>query len=97
MVKNLPAMQETWVQSQRQEDPLEKGMVTHSSLFLPGEFHGWGAWCAAVYGVTESLTRLSNSHVQVTCLATYEMEQTPVTLAPMSSTCLLSVEKLAKE
>ena len=32
MVKNLSAMQETWVQSLGQEDPLEKGMVTHSSI-----------------------------------------------------------------
>ena len=32
-VKNLPAMQETWVPSLGQEDPLEKGMVTHSSIF----------------------------------------------------------------
>ena len=32
MVKNLPAMQETQVQSLGQEDPLEKGMVTHSSI-----------------------------------------------------------------
>ena len=31
-VKNVPAMQETWVQSLGQEDPLEKGMVTHSSI-----------------------------------------------------------------
>ena len=30
MVKNLPAMWETWVQSLGQEDPLEKGMATHS-------------------------------------------------------------------
>ena len=30
-VKNLPAMWETWVQSQGGEDPLEKGMATHSS------------------------------------------------------------------
>ena len=33
MVKNLPAMQETRVQSLGQEDPLEKGMATHSSIF----------------------------------------------------------------
>ena len=33
MVKNLPAMQETWVQSQGHEDPLEKEMATHSSTF----------------------------------------------------------------
>ena len=32
MVKNLPVMQETWVQSLGQEDPMEKGMATHSSI-----------------------------------------------------------------
>ena len=32
MVKSLPAMQETTVQSLGQEDPLEKGMATHSSI-----------------------------------------------------------------
>jgi len=49
MVKNLPAMQETQVQSLSQEDPLEKGMAT-TPVFLPGEFHGqrslagYGPW-----------------------------------------------------
>ena len=33
LIKNLPAIQETWVQSLGQEDPLEKGMATHSSVF----------------------------------------------------------------
>ena len=32
MVKHLPAMQETWVQSLSWEDPLEQGMATHSSI-----------------------------------------------------------------
>ena len=32
MVKNLPAMQETWVQSLGQEDLLKKGMATHSNI-----------------------------------------------------------------
>ena len=32
MVKNLSAMQEMWVQSLGEEDPLEKGMATHSSI-----------------------------------------------------------------
>ena len=32
MIKNLPAMQDTLVQSRGQENPLEKGMVTHSSI-----------------------------------------------------------------
>ena len=32
MVKNLPATQETWVQSLGQEDPVEKGMAAHSTI-----------------------------------------------------------------
>ena len=32
MVKNLPAMQETWVLSLGWKDPLEKGMATHSGI-----------------------------------------------------------------
>ena len=32
MVENLPVMQETWVQSLSREDPLEKGIATHSSI-----------------------------------------------------------------
>ena len=34
MVKNLPAVQEVWVQFLDQEDPLEKGMATHSSILV---------------------------------------------------------------
>ena len=50
MVKNLPAMWETWVQSLGWEDPLEEGMATHSSIL------GWripmdrGAWQAQSIG-----------------------------------------------
>ena len=33
LVQNLSAMQETWVQFLGQEDPLEKEMATHSSIF----------------------------------------------------------------
>ena len=41
MVQNLPSMQETWVQSLGQEDPLEKEMAAQlTPVFLPGEFHG---------------------------------------------------------
>ena len=32
--KNLPAMQETWIQSLGQEEPLEKGLATHSSILF---------------------------------------------------------------
>ena len=36
MVKNLTAIQDTWVQSLGQEDPLEEGMATHSSVLAWG-------------------------------------------------------------
>ena len=50
MVKNLPAMRVTWLQSLGQEDSLEKGMATHSSIVnwrilwteLPGGLQSMG-------------------------------------------------------
>ena len=51
VVKNLPAMQELWIPSLGQEDPLEKDMATHFT-FLPGKSHGQRS-LAAVHGVTE--------------------------------------------
>ena len=50
LVKNLPAMQETWVRSLGWEDTLEKGMAT--PIFLPGKFYeqrnlvGCNSWVA---------------------------------------------------
>ena len=47
MVKNLPAMQETQVQSLGQEDPLEKGIATHSSILawiIPWTEEPGGLW-----------------------------------------------------
>ena len=41
MVKSPPTMQETWVQTLGQKDPLEKEMAP-IPVFLPGEFHGQG-------------------------------------------------------
>ena len=52
-VKNLPAMQEAWVQSLGLEDPLEKGMATHSYSCL-GNSTDRGSWWGTVYGVTKS-------------------------------------------
>ena len=40
MVKNLPAVRETQVQSLGWEDPLEKEMATHSSILVLGESQG---------------------------------------------------------
>ena len=54
MVKNLPAMQETWVQSLGQEDPLGKEMALQYSR-LENPMDG-GAWWATVHGVTKSQT-----------------------------------------
>jgi len=57
MVKHLPTVQETWVQSLGQEDPLEKEMATHSSILA------WKIPCMeepgrlqSVHGVAKSQT-----------------------------------------
>ena len=60
-VKNPPAMWETWVWSLGREDPLEKGMATHSSI-LAWRIPHRGAWQALVHGVAKSWTQLSNFH-----------------------------------
>ena len=73
MVKCLPTMRETWVQSLGREDPLEKEMVTHSSILAwkipwteePGRLQ-------SVHGVAKSRRRLSNFTftfmIQVLCI-----------------------------
>ena len=48
--------QETWVQSQGQEDPLEEGMATHFSVLAWRIPMDRGAWKAAVHGVAKSWT-----------------------------------------
>ena len=58
MVKNLPAMQESWVHSLGWEDSLEEGMTTHSSILAWRIPMDRGAWRAAAHGVTQSQTRL---------------------------------------
>ena len=59
MVKNLPAMQETRVQSLDQEDPLEEDMATHSSIPAWRIPMDRGAWWATVHGIAKSWTKLS--------------------------------------
>ena len=58
MVKNLPTMWETWVQSLGWEDPLEEGMATHSSILAWRIPMDRGAWQATLHGVTKNQTRL---------------------------------------
>ena len=57
-VKNLPAIQETWVLSLGWENPLEEGMATHSSIVAWRLLTDRGAWWAAVHGVAKSWTQL---------------------------------------
>ena len=59
MVKNLPAMQETWVPYLGREDPLEEGTATPSSILAWRIPMDRGAWQTAVHGVTKTQTRQS--------------------------------------
>ena len=60
MVKNLPAMEETWVRSWGQEDPLEKGMAIHSSILAWRILWIRGVWQATVHEAAKSWTRLNS-------------------------------------
>ena len=68
MIKNLPAILETQIQSLGQEDLLEKGMATHTSILAwklpwmeePGGLH-------TVHGVAKSRTRRSDFTHSLTC------------------------------
>ena len=65
MVKDMPAMQKTQVRLLGQEDPLKKGMATHSSILVwktpwteePG---GGGGGGSSVHGVAKNQIRLSD-------------------------------------
>ena len=71
MVKNLPAMQQTWVRSLGWEDPLEEEMATHSSVLawrIPwtevgcpwGNLVGYSPWGHKEPDVTKQLNNNSN-------------------------------------
>ena len=59
LVKNMPAIWETWVQPLRWEDPPVKGMVTYSSILAMINSRG-----CIVHGIAESWTRLNDFHFQ---------------------------------
>ena len=61
LLKSLPAIQETWVQSLGWEGPLEKGKATHSSILA------WRVPWGIVHGVAKSRTRLSDFHFYLLC------------------------------
>ena len=78
MVKGLPAMQETQVQSLGQEHPLEKEMATHSSIFawkIP-----WTVWWATAHGVAKNRTRLSDFTLNKKFETRYKSNNLPLSL-----------------
>ena len=60
MVKNQPAMWETWVRSLGWKDPMEEGMETHSSILAWRIPMDRGAWRDTVRWVTMNQTQLSD-------------------------------------
>ena len=58
MVKNPPAMQETWVSSVGWEEPLEEGMASHSSTLAWRIPMDRGTWLATVHWVARSQTSI---------------------------------------
>ena len=71
-VKNLPTMQETWVQSLGWEDPLEKGMATHSSILA------WRIpWTEESGGllISQKITRKTVMEIQLFTLAGSQLLQ----------------------
>ena len=64
-VETLPATQEIWVQSLGWENPLEEGMVTHSSILAWRIPMDRGTWWATVRGVakeSDTNERLTHTH-----------------------------------
>ena len=59
-VKNLPVMQETWVRTLDWNEPLEKGMVTHSSILSWRIPMYRGALWPTVHGVAKTQTQVSD-------------------------------------
>ena len=81
MVKNLPAVQETQVQSLDLEDALEKGTATHSSILARSLVSG--AWWATVHAVEKSGTQQRDKHFPV--LSRFLLF--PFTLLPLFCIC----------
>ena len=74
MVKNLPAMQETWVRSLGWEDPLEEGRQTPSSILAWRISMDRGAWQVTVHGVAESRTQLKQLSTYAHAITTNDLQ-----------------------
>ena len=70
MAKDLPVVQESWVQSLGQEDPLEKGMTTYSSILASRtpwtEEPGWLQWQRSLAGYSPWSHKESDTTEQIT-------------------------------
>ena len=74
MVKNLPAVQKTWVQSLSWEDPLEKGMAIHSSILawrIPWTESG-GLWLQFMGSLRVTHNQVTNTHFILPSLPVHE-------------------------
>ena len=80
IVKNLPAMRETWVQSPGWEDPLEREWLP-TPVFLPGEFHGQRSQ-ATVHGVAKSRSRLTINRINEVSRKTHDQVETSSAAIP---------------
>ena len=60
LVKNPPAVRETWVRSLGWDEPLEEGMATHSSILAWRIPMDREAWRATIHWVAKSQTQMSN-------------------------------------
>ena len=97
LVKNPPAMWETWVRSLSWEEPLKKGKTTHSSV-LAGEFHGlYSPWGRKELGTTLWLSLSVHGGAglecrSALCFSTAELRTSELsTISHYSSTSFLSV------
>ena len=73
LVKSLPAMWETWVRSLGWEDPLEKGVATHSSILacsMPWTEEPGGLQSLAGYKESDTTEQETTSHIKSTGLET---------------------------
>ena len=86
VVKNLLLMQETWLRSLRQEDPLEKGIVTHSSILA------WGILRTEGFGGLQSVGLQRVGHDWAT--NTFTFLHTSVRLCPFPLWLIYSLSLL---
>ena len=73
LIKNPPAMRETWVRTLGWEDPLEEERLP-TPVFWPGEFHGlYSPWGCKELDMTERLSLSLHFHFQLGCVTSSEL------------------------